>query len=103
MQFKVYTASCHVNDCITGFNPTRTGIFVYHSSSCTSKYSHTPPSLKYYHVQYLQADRTVVKLPTGVWKKGSEEKGYGFTDPKNTNLWVNAAIYLQMGFLHIPC
>jgi len=34
---------------------------------------------------------------------------YGFTDPKNTNPWVNAAVYLhmgfhlQMGFLHIPC
>jgi hypothetical protein len=30
------------------------------------------------------------------------EKGYSFTDPKNTDLWVNAAVYLQMGFLHIP-
>jgi len=34
--------------------------------------------------------------------KSAEKKGYGFTDPNNTNLWVNAAVYLQMGFLHIP-
>jgi len=27
------------------------------------------PNLKYYHLQYLQADRIAVKLPTGVWIK----------------------------------
>jgi hypothetical protein len=100
-QFKVYTAACHMNECITGFNCTRILIFVYFSSSCTSKYS--PLNLKYYHHQYLHADRIAVKLPTGVWIKVLREKGYGFTDPNNTNLCVNTAVYLQMGFLHIPC
>jgi hypothetical protein len=72
---------------------------MYLSSSCISK---SPPNLKYYHLQYLHADKIAVKLPTGVWIKVLRKRGYGFTDPNNTNLWVNAAVYLHMGFLHIP-